>query len=100
MMFNTIPSVRIHTTHCTCPSRFITQYLHPLGNKAVQRFTVEESMAYIKEKLKDEISVEHFYHMRRQIRKKSLDTKVGYLRGAPLSLFSNSLCKISFFFIR
>jgi hypothetical protein len=35
-------------------------------------------MVYIKEKLKDEISVEHFYYMRRQI-KKSLDTKLSYL---------------------
>jgi hypothetical protein len=39
----------------------------------VQRFTVEESMAYIKEKLKDKISVEHFYYMRRQIRKVSVN---------------------------
>jgi hypothetical protein len=35
-------------------------------------------MAYIREKLKDEISVEHFYYMRRQI-KKRLDTKLSYL---------------------
>jgi hypothetical protein len=61
-------------------SQFQKDYLKQLIVECeVQRFTVEESMAYIKEKLKDEISVEHFYYMRRQI-KKSLDTKLGYLR--------------------
>jgi hypothetical protein len=45
----------------------------------VQRFTVEESMAYVKERLKDEISVDHFYYMKRQI-KKNLGTKLSYLR--------------------
>ena len=44
----------------------------------VQRFTVEESMAYVKERLKDEISVEHFYYMKRQIKKK-LGTRLSYL---------------------
>jgi hypothetical protein len=61
-------------------SQFQKDYLKQLIVECeIQRFTVEESMAYIKEKLKDEISVEHFYHMKRQIRK-SLDTKLGYLR--------------------
>jgi hypothetical protein len=36
-------------------------------------------MAYIKERLKDKISVEHFYYMKRQI-KKNLGTKLSYLR--------------------
>jgi hypothetical protein len=61
-------------------SQFQKDYIKQLIVECeVQRFTVEESMAYIKEKLKDEISVEHFYHMRRQIRK-SLDSKLSYLR--------------------
>jgi hypothetical protein len=61
-------------------SQFQKDYIKQLIVECeVQRFTVEESMAYVKEKLKDEISVEHFYHMRRQIRK-SLDTKLSYLR--------------------
>jgi hypothetical protein len=33
----------------------------------------------VKERLKDEISVEHFYYMKRQI-KKNLGTKLSYLR--------------------
>lgn len=61
-------------------SQFQKDYLKQLIVECeVQRFTVEESMAYIKERLKDEISVEHFYYMRRQI-KKNLDTKLSYLR--------------------
>lgn len=36
-------------------------------------------MAYIKERLKDEISVEHFYYLKRRI-KNNLGTKLSYLR--------------------
>jgi hypothetical protein len=36
-------------------------------------------MAYIEERLKDEISVEHFYYLKRQI-KNNLGTKLSYLR--------------------
>ena len=61
-------------------SQFQKDYLKQLIVECeVQRFTVEESMAYIKEKLKDEISVEHFYYMKRQIKKK-LGAKLSYLR--------------------
>jgi hypothetical protein len=60
-------------------SQFQKDYLKQLIVECeVQRFTVEESMAYIKERLKDEISVEHFYYMKRQIRK-NLGTKLSYL---------------------
>ena len=61
-------------------SQFQKDYLKQLIVECeVQRFTVEESMAYIKERLKDEISVEHFYYMKRQI-KKNLGTRLSYLR--------------------
>jgi hypothetical protein len=60
-------------------SQFQKDYIKQLIVECeVQRFTVTESMAYIKEKLKDEISVEHFYHMKRRI-KKNLDAKLSYL---------------------
>jgi hypothetical protein len=61
-------------------SQFQKDYLKQLIVECeVQRLTVEECMAYIKEKLKDEISVEHYYYLKRQI-KKNLDTKLSYLR--------------------
>ena len=60
-------------------SQFQKDYLRkPIVECEMQRFTVEESMAYIKERLKDEISVEHFYYMKRQI-KKNLGCKLSYL---------------------
>ena len=47
-------------------------------------------MAYIKKRLKDEISVEHFYYMKRQI-KKNLGTKLSYLRKDRTAFIAETL---------